>query len=237
MFLASSCSCLCPIQWSQVLSREWRCSWSSADRRCFNYIWVIDNFIAYWGATYIRDLTVNQQINTHNHLPRQLSIIWIYFVEDMQFIHIDIWDFLVFFLILGILPMAKYYRLSIIVVQYNMILHPVQQLKKKHRSQILNTRETPISHCNGWAMGVCHESFGGKWTWDIWSSLYLKSFCKIWPWLISFSYFHVICAILGNFGCSHCDVCFMAWTHWDQSKMVAILQTAFSNAFSWMKMS
>ena len=47
MFLVSSCSCLCPIQWSQVLSREWRCSWSSADRRCSNYIWVIDNFIAY----------------------------------------------------------------------------------------------------------------------------------------------------------------------------------------------
>ena len=27
--------------------REWRCSWSSADRRCSNYIWVIKNFIAY----------------------------------------------------------------------------------------------------------------------------------------------------------------------------------------------
>ena len=58
MFLVSSCSCFCPIQWSQVLSREWRCSWSSADRRCSNYIWVIDNYIAYWGASYIRDLTV-----------------------------------------------------------------------------------------------------------------------------------------------------------------------------------
>ena len=32
---------------SQMLSREWRCSWSSADRRCSNYIWVIDNFIAF----------------------------------------------------------------------------------------------------------------------------------------------------------------------------------------------
>ena len=41
MFLVSSCSCLCPIHWSQVLSREWRCSWSSADRRCSNYIWMI----------------------------------------------------------------------------------------------------------------------------------------------------------------------------------------------------
>ena len=47
MYLASSCSSLCPIHWSQVLSREWRCSWSSVDRRCFNYIWVINNCIAY----------------------------------------------------------------------------------------------------------------------------------------------------------------------------------------------
>ena len=59
MFLISSCCCLCSIQWSQVLSLEWRCSWSSADRRCSNYIWVIDNFIAYQGATYIRGFTVD----------------------------------------------------------------------------------------------------------------------------------------------------------------------------------
>ena len=52
--LIVSWGCLCRIPWSQMLSREWRCSWSSADRRCSNYIWVIDNFIAYWGATYIR---------------------------------------------------------------------------------------------------------------------------------------------------------------------------------------
>ena len=37
---------------------EWRCSWSSADRRCSNYIWVINNLIAYKGVSYIRDLTV-----------------------------------------------------------------------------------------------------------------------------------------------------------------------------------
>ena len=59
MILVSSCSCLCPIHWSQVLSRWCRCSWSSADRRCSNYIWVIDNFIANLGASYIRDLTVH----------------------------------------------------------------------------------------------------------------------------------------------------------------------------------
>ena len=58
MILISYCSCLCPIHWSQVWSREWRCSWSSADRRCSNYIWVINNFIALSGAPYIRGLTV-----------------------------------------------------------------------------------------------------------------------------------------------------------------------------------
>ena len=47
MFLVPSCSCLCPIHWTQVLSQEWRCSWSSADRRSSNYIWVISKFIAY----------------------------------------------------------------------------------------------------------------------------------------------------------------------------------------------
>ena len=44
------------IYWTQVLSWEWRCSRSSADRWCSNYIWVINNFIAYWGASYIRGL-------------------------------------------------------------------------------------------------------------------------------------------------------------------------------------
>ena len=28
MFLISSCSCICQIHWSQVLSQEWRCNWS-----------------------------------------------------------------------------------------------------------------------------------------------------------------------------------------------------------------
>ena len=50
MFLISSCSCLCPIYWSQLLSRKWRCSWRSADRQCSNYIWVINNFITYKGV-------------------------------------------------------------------------------------------------------------------------------------------------------------------------------------------
>ena len=37
----------CLIHWSQMWSREWRCSWSSANRWCSNYIWVINKFIAY----------------------------------------------------------------------------------------------------------------------------------------------------------------------------------------------
>ena len=61
MSLFSSCSCLCSSVWSQLLSREWRCSWSSANRRCSSYIWVTNNFIANQGASYIRYLTV---INT-----------------------------------------------------------------------------------------------------------------------------------------------------------------------------
>ena len=31
----------------KTVSWEWRCSWSSADRRCSNYIWVINNLIAF----------------------------------------------------------------------------------------------------------------------------------------------------------------------------------------------
>ena len=55
MCLVSSHSCFYPIQWSHVLSREWRCSWSSTGRRCYNYIWYY-NLIAYKGATYIGGL-------------------------------------------------------------------------------------------------------------------------------------------------------------------------------------
>ena len=71
MSLASSCSCLCPVQWSQVLSWEWRCSRSSADRRCSNYIWVIDHFISYQSASYIRDLMV------YIYLYTGLALYWL----------------------------------------------------------------------------------------------------------------------------------------------------------------
>ena len=70
MFLISACSCLCAIYWSQVLSGEWRCNWSSTDRRCFIYIWVTNNLIAYQSALiletwrYVKpDQSVDELIN------------------------------------------------------------------------------------------------------------------------------------------------------------------------------
>ena len=52
MILVPSCSCLCPIHWSQVLSRQSRCSWSRSYRRCSSYIWVNHNSNTF-GATYV----------------------------------------------------------------------------------------------------------------------------------------------------------------------------------------
>ena len=43
MFFILSFSCGFAIYWSQVLSQEWRCSWSSDNRQCSNYIWVMNN--------------------------------------------------------------------------------------------------------------------------------------------------------------------------------------------------
>ena len=82
--LILSCGCLCRISWSQMLSREWRCSWSSADRRCSNYIWVIDNFIAYQGASYIRGLRYYSRTTTYgwvaihygNHMTSEKYYCW-----------------------------------------------------------------------------------------------------------------------------------------------------------------
>ena len=73
MFIVSSCSCLCAIYWSQVLSREWRCSWCSADRRCSNCIWVINNFLAYWGVAYSRCFTVILRAARASHASRNQS--------------------------------------------------------------------------------------------------------------------------------------------------------------------
>ena len=77
MIVVSSCSCSLPIHWSQVSSWEWRRSWSSADRRCFNYIWVINNYITTFGATYIRGLTVLVENTFHRKGEGAWYSIWI----------------------------------------------------------------------------------------------------------------------------------------------------------------
>ena len=77
MFLVSSCSCLCAIHWSHVLSREWRCSWSSADRRCSNYICMVNNFITYGCACYIRDLMVHCQPVVATVVADVLQDVWL----------------------------------------------------------------------------------------------------------------------------------------------------------------
>ena len=62
-----------------MLSREWRCICSSTDRRCSNYIWVINNFIAYWGAAYIRGLTLNDAITMtlyESQITRDTTVCW-----------------------------------------------------------------------------------------------------------------------------------------------------------------
>ena len=86
MFLVSSCSCLRSTHWSQVISWEWKCCWSSADRRCSNYIWVINNFITYQGATYIRGFTLASA-------PEVLMWIETY-VNNKQFLGIVFWTWL-----------------------------------------------------------------------------------------------------------------------------------------------
>ena len=85
MIVVSSCSCLWPIHWSQVLSWEWRCSWSSS-----SYIWVINNFIANSGVPYIRGLMVifelsNFSISSYDHALHLNSYAYAY-------AHIYLWN-------------------------------------------------------------------------------------------------------------------------------------------------
>ena len=69
-----------------VCNGEWRCSWRSADRRCSNYIWVINNFIAYSSASYIRDLTVSL-ISVSNQTFFACCCVYIIFPDIPSQIH------------------------------------------------------------------------------------------------------------------------------------------------------
>ena len=72
---------------SQFLSFEWRCSSSSAVRRCSNYIWEINNSIAK-AATDIRGLVVLLNIDIHicnemiNSIHDTLSVMNLWDVAD-----------------------------------------------------------------------------------------------------------------------------------------------------------
>ena len=72
MFLVSPCNFLCPIYWSQVLSREWRRNWSGTHMWCSNYNWVIYNCNAR-GAFYIAGLTVCVYICVCDGTLRQMN--------------------------------------------------------------------------------------------------------------------------------------------------------------------
>ena len=78
-----------------MLSREWRCSWSSADRGCSNYIWVINNFVAHLGVAHIRGLVVRRllfQKNKHRFLFSQALISNNFMHAFLSAIHIQ-WTF------------------------------------------------------------------------------------------------------------------------------------------------
>ena len=82
-----------------MLNREWKCSWSSAEN-----IWIINNFIAYWSAPYIRGLTVyslvtrfmiylTTSINTGSAHISALTETWLQSVESPSTVdpQWDIW--------------------------------------------------------------------------------------------------------------------------------------------------
>ena len=60
---------------SEVLSQEWRYSWSSAVRRYSNYILVINKFIAHPSATYIRRLTIYIIKKTDHDITKPHTIV------------------------------------------------------------------------------------------------------------------------------------------------------------------
>ena len=98
MFLDSACSCLRTIHWSQVFNGEWRCSWSSADRRCSDYIWdhsewstislstqvrLILETWRYWKCMYHRAGVL--VLGTRTHSTRVLNFRYSYFTRTREF--------------------------------------------------------------------------------------------------------------------------------------------------------
>ena len=62
-------SSLCPMLSSLVLNRDWRCRWSSAGRRCSNFIWVISNR----SFTVMRSFDALYGVSLNEQLKEQLN--------------------------------------------------------------------------------------------------------------------------------------------------------------------
>ena len=141
MSLISSCSCLCPIHWSQVLCREWRCSWSSADRRCSNYIWVMNKIIAYQDATYIRGFTAIRGVPygkpTANELTDtaivEICFMWIYdwYCIDTVCSGMFCWLALRSHMIVCQIPIIRWLQIKICkIMQLNK--HAIMLIRRRH---------------------------------------------------------------------------------------------------------
>ena len=80
MFLVSSCSWLYPIHWSQLLSREWRCSWRSAGSRCSNYIIKVRIILEVWRclSSSIEVLLFRSQLEGLLNLPLSIDLRTVY---------------------------------------------------------------------------------------------------------------------------------------------------------------
>ena len=73
------------IQWSHVLSREWRCSWSSTDRRCSNYIKLVLILGYSWGSRDRVFFAFVGQRNVINQLECIYSWLSMQRVQDRRF--------------------------------------------------------------------------------------------------------------------------------------------------------
>ena len=82
-FLVASSSCLCPIHWSQLLSRECRCSWSCTDRWWSNYICLINKLST--EVWLILSLTVMMR---RFLMSQNIMIYWITIISIKRFFQI-----------------------------------------------------------------------------------------------------------------------------------------------------
>ena len=77
MFLVSSCSCLFPIHWTEVLSREWRVGAAPTGDTPTTSEWSANLLSTkVWLVTYIRDLTVLKKKQVFSYAWHHEDITW-----------------------------------------------------------------------------------------------------------------------------------------------------------------